>query len=50
MVDYYLGNVQFTKELNRPLIQTIGIALNMSLAMVVVAWVILAVRGKPGMV
>ena len=46
MVHYYLGNAQFTQEQNPALIQTVEMALNMSLAFVVVACVISAFRGK----
>ena len=46
MVHYYLGNAQFTQEQNPALIQTVEMALNMSLAFVVIACVISAFRGK----
>ena len=46
MVHYYLANAQFTQEQNPALIQTVEMALNMSLAFVVVACVISAFRGK----
>lgn len=46
MVHYYLGNAQFTQDQNPALIQTVEMALNMSLAFVVVACVISASRGK----
>mgnify|MGYP000500309516 FL=1 len=46
MVHYYLGNAQFTQEQNPALIQTVEMALNMSLVFVVVACVISALRGK----
>jgi hypothetical protein len=32
LVQYYLGNAQFTQEQNRALIQTVVMALNISLA------------------
>jgi EmrB/QacA subfamily drug resistance transporter len=46
MVHYYIGNAQFTQAQNPALIQTVEMALNMSLAFVVVACVISAFRGK----
>jgi len=46
MVHYYLGDAQFTQEQNPALIQTVEMALNMSLAFVVTACVISALRGK----
>jgi hypothetical protein len=46
LVHYYLGNAQFTQEQNRALIQTVGMALNISLAFLVVACVISAFCGK----
>lgn len=46
MVHYYLGNAQFTQEQNPALIQTVEMALNMSLVFVMVACVISALRGK----
>ena len=42
LVHCCLGNAQFTQEQNRTLIQTVGMALNMSLAFLVVACVISA--------
>lgn len=46
MVHFYLGDAQFTQEQNPALIQTVEMALNMSLAFVLVACVISAFRGK----
>jgi predicted MFS family arabinose efflux permease len=46
MVHFYLGNAQFTPEQNPALIKTVEMALNMSLAFVVVACVISVLRGK----
>jgi EmrB/QacA subfamily drug resistance transporter len=46
MVHFYLGNAQFTQQQNPALIQTVEMALNMSLAFVVLACVISALRGK----
>jgi hypothetical protein len=46
LVHYYLGNGQFIQEQNRALIQTVGMALNISLAFLIVACVISAFCGK----
>jgi MFS family permease len=46
MVHYFLGDAQFTQAQNPALIQTVEMALNMSLALVVVACVTSAFRGK----
>lgn len=46
MVHYYLGNAQFTPEQNPALIKTVEMALNMSLAFVLVACGISVLRGK----
>jgi hypothetical protein len=46
MVHYYLGNAQFTPEQNPALIKTVEMALNMSIAFVVVACAISVLRGK----
>jgi EmrB/QacA subfamily drug resistance transporter len=46
MVHYYLGDAQFTQEQNPALIQTVEMALNMSLTFVLIACVISAFRGK----
>ena len=46
MVHFYLGNAQFTQQQNPALIQTVEMALNMSLVFVVFACVISALRGK----
>jgi EmrB/QacA subfamily drug resistance transporter len=46
MVHFYLGDAQFTQEQNPALIQTVEMALYMSLAFVVVACAISAFRGK----
>jgi MFS family permease len=46
MVHYYLGEAQFTEEQNPALIQTIDMAIYMSLIFVVVACAISAFRGK----
>jgi EmrB/QacA subfamily drug resistance transporter len=46
MVHFYIGDAQFTQEQNPALIQTVEMALNMSLAFVVLACVMSAFRGK----
>jgi EmrB/QacA subfamily drug resistance transporter len=46
MVHFYLGDAQFTQEQNPALIQTVEMALNMSLVFVVLACIISAFRGK----
>ena len=46
MVHFYLGDAQFTQEQNPALIQTVEMALNMSLVFVVLACIISALRGK----
>jgi EmrB/QacA subfamily drug resistance transporter len=46
MVHYYLGDAQFTQEQNPALIQTVEMALNMSLAFVVIACLMSAFRGR----
>lgn len=46
MVHYYLGDAQFTQEQNPALIQTITLAINMSLIFVLVACVTSVFRGK----
>jgi MFS family permease len=46
MVHFYLGDAQFTQEQNPALIQTVEMALNMSLLFVVLACVISALRGR----
>jgi len=46
MVHYYLGDAQFTQEQNPALIKTVEMALNMSLAFVVVACGISVFRGR----
>lgn len=46
MVHYYIGEAQFTQEQNPALIQTVEMALSMSLAFVVIACVISGFRGK----
>ena len=46
MVHYYLGDAQFTQEQNPALIQTVEMALNMSLTFVVIACGISVLRGR----
>lgn len=46
MVHYYLGNAQFTQEQTPALIQTITLAINMSLVFVLIACAVSAFRGK----
>lgn len=46
MVHYYLGDAQFTQEQTPALIQTITLAINMSLAFVLIACAVSAFRGK----
>lgn len=46
MVHYYLGDAQLTQEQNPALIKTVEMALNMSLAFVVVACMISGLRGR----
>ncbi|WP_339721834.1 MFS transporter [uncultured Paraglaciecola sp.] len=46
MVHYYLGDAQFTQEQNPALILTVAMAMNMSLAFVVVACGISVLRGR----
>lgn len=46
MVHYYLGDAQFTQEQNPALIQTIALAIKMSLLFVLVACLTSAFRGK----
>ena len=46
MVHFYLGDAQFTQEQNPALIQTVEMALNMSLAFVVIACAVSAFRGR----
>ena len=46
MVHYYLGDAQFTQEQNPALLQTVEMALNMSLTFVVIACGISVLRGR----
>lgn len=46
MVHYYLGNAQFTQEQTPALVQTISLAINMSLVFVLIACAVSAFRGK----
>lgn len=46
MVHYYLGDNQFTQEQNPALIQTINLAITMSLGFVLIACVLSAMRGR----
>ena len=46
MVHYYLGDAQFTEEQNPALLLTVQLAVNMSLAFVVIAYAISGLRGR----